>query len=88
MFRRRTVTFVNYYLVYIVIQTLLDYQSINHNTVGTADTHIFSHVPTAVTWSGFRRCDPDEHTNKEAMDSLDAEGGSPDTLQKVKTACI
>jgi hypothetical protein len=52
--------------------------------VGTADTYILSHVPTALTWIGFRRCNPDEHTIKEAMDSLDAEGGSSDTLEKVK----
>jgi hypothetical protein len=70
--------------VFNVIQTLLDYQSINNNSVGTADTHILSHVPTAVTWIGFRRCNPDEHTVKVAMDSLDTEGGSSDTLEKVK----
>nr|BAA87882.1 soldier-caste specific protein 1 [Hodotermopsis japonica] len=37
-----------------------------------------------VTLIGFRRCDPDEHTIKEAKDSLDANGGRSDTLLKYK----
>jgi benzoyl-CoA reductase/2-hydroxyglutaryl-CoA dehydratase subunit BcrC/BadD/HgdB len=84
MFRRRTVTFVNYYLVNDVIQTLPDYQSVNQNIVGTADAYIFSHVPAAVTLIGFRICDPDKHTIKQAKDSFDANGGRSDTLVKFK----